>query len=314
MPDLSVVHVDQALTDVSIAYRNQDFLADLLFPPAQVSKQSNKYFIYSKDRFRAREDTRRPGAAANEIEWNLSTDTYYCEGHALAQAIPDELRANADVALDMDVDATETLTESIYLQREILAASKALNTTTMTSYRKTAAAWDVYATSTPITDIEAAKESILKQTGKLGNSLLLSYPVYLKLRSHPAIVSRVQFALRALPEDISPAMLASGLGLDNVYIAKTIKNTAVEDTTPTITMDYVWGKNALVFHSPGATGRRIVTFGAQFRWLFGANSDGFLVKRYRVERRTADVIEVQLYHDLKIVCAAAGYLFDACIS
>ena len=49
MPDISMVHVDQALTSVSIAYRNAQFVSDQIFPVAPVTKQSNKYFIYSKD-------------------------------------------------------------------------------------------------------------------------------------------------------------------------------------------------------------------------------------------------------------------------
>jgi len=87
MPDISMVHVDQALTNVSIAYHNAQFIADQVFQPIPVSKQSNKYFIYSKGPLPHMDDARRPGARANEINWTLSTDTYFAEGHALAQAI-----------------------------------------------------------------------------------------------------------------------------------------------------------------------------------------------------------------------------------
>ena len=85
MPDISMVHVDQALTEVSVAYRNSQYVADSIFPVVPVTKQSNKYFIYSKDNFRTLDDARRPGARANEIEWALSTDTYYCEGARLSR-------------------------------------------------------------------------------------------------------------------------------------------------------------------------------------------------------------------------------------
>ena len=61
MPDMSMVHVDQALTEVSVAYRNTQYVADSVFPVVPVSKQSNKYFIYSKDNFRTLDDARRPG-------------------------------------------------------------------------------------------------------------------------------------------------------------------------------------------------------------------------------------------------------------
>ena len=40
MPDISMVHVDQALTNVSIAYHNAQFIADHV--PADHSKQDKK--------------------------------------------------------------------------------------------------------------------------------------------------------------------------------------------------------------------------------------------------------------------------------
>ncbi len=310
MPDVSMVHVDQALTNVSIAYQPPGFYADELFPPSPVGKQSNKYFVYDKSRFRVMDDARRPGAQANEIDWKLSTDTYYCEGHALSQIVPDELRSNADPVLDLDVDTTEILSDLIYLQREILAASKATDISVVAQH-KSAAAWDNNA-STPITDIETAKLAIQLATGKLPNRLLVSRPVFEKLRNHASIIGRVQFVMKAMPEDISAELLASAFGLEKVVVADSIKNTANEGAADS--MDWVWGKNAILYYRPAAVGKRVATFGAQFRWLFGANTQGFLVKRWREEKRTGDMIEVQLYHDMKVVAAAAAYLFDGCIS
>ena len=88
MPDISMVHVDQALTNVSIAYQNAQFVADDVFPTIPVAKQSNKYFIYSKDRFRIVDDARRPGTRANEINWTLSTDTYFTEATHFHKPFP----------------------------------------------------------------------------------------------------------------------------------------------------------------------------------------------------------------------------------
>jgi hypothetical protein len=152
------------LTNVSIAYHNAQFIADQVFQPIPVSKQSNKYFIYSKDRFRIMDDARRPGARANEINWTLSTDTYFAEGHALAQAIPDELRANADQAIDVDVDTTETLTDLIYLQREIQIAAAATDPSvvTQTTALSGTSQWSDFSNSDPIAAIETQKATIQK--------------------------------------------------------------------------------------------------------------------------------------------------------
>jgi hypothetical protein len=305
-PDLSMVHVDFALTDVSIAYRNEQLVANLLFPPVPVTKQSNKYFVYSKDRFRVVDDARRPGAKANEIEWTLSTDTYYCEGHALAQPVPDELRANADPALDVDVDATETLTDLILLQLEVAAASAVYNPAVITQNTTLSGTsqWSDFTNSDPIDAIATAKAVIAQQIGREPRSLLISYPVYQQLRQHPKIIDRFKYTQVGI---ITPDMLKSVFDVDDLIIGSAIKNTAKEGQADAL--DYVWGKNALLFYRPPAMGRRVVTLGTQFRWTFGANTDGFLVKRYREESRTADVIETQLFYDLKIIAPAAGYLW-----
>ncbi|MCJ7503346.1 MAG: major capsid protein [Acidobacteriia bacterium] len=311
MPDISMVHVDQALTEVSIAYRNAQFVADQIFPRIPVTKQSNKYFIYSKDSFRILDDARRPGARANEIDWTLSTDTYFCEGHALAQAIPDELRANADQAIDVDVDTTETLTDLLYLQREIVVAAKATDPTVVTQNTTLSGTsqWSDFTNSDPIKAVEDQKTTIQKQVGQVPNSLLVSYPVFVALRNHPKIIERFKYAQVGI---IQPDHLKSAFNVDSFLIGAAVKNTANEAAAEAL--DYVWGKNAILFCKPAAPGRRTVSLGYQFTWLFGANTDGFLVKRYRDESRTADIVEVQLYYDAKVVAANAAYLWLSAVA
>lgn len=311
MPDISMVHVDQALTEVSIAYRNAQFLADEVFPRIPVTKQSNKYFIYSKDSFRILDDARRPGARANEIEWTLSTDTYFCEGHALAQALPDELRANADQAIDVDVDTTETLTDLLYLQREIVVASKATDPSIVTQNTTLSGTnqWSDYTNSDPIKAVEDQKTTIQKQVGQLPNALLVSYPVFLALRNHPKIIERFKYAQVGI---LQPDHLKAAFNVDNFYVGAAVKNTAKEGAADAL--DYIWGKNAVLFHKPAAPGRRTVSLGYQFNWLFSANTNGFLVKRYRDEARTADIVEVQLYYDAKVVASLAAYLWLSAVA
>jgi len=311
MPDISMVHVDQALTEVSIAYRNAQFVADQIFPRIPVTKQSNKYFIYSKESFRILDDARRPGARANEIDWTLSTDTYFCEGHALAQAIPDELRANADQAIDVDVDTTETLTDLLYLQREIVVASKATDPTVITQSTTLSgnSQWSDYTNSDPIPVVEDQKATIQKQIGLLPNSLLVSYPVFKALRNHPKVLERFKYAQVAI---LQPDHLKSAFNVDNFFVASAVKNTAKEGAADSL--DYIWGKNAILFYAPPTPGRRTVSLGYQFTWLFGANTGGFLVKRYRDESRTADIVEVQLYYDAKVVAPNAAFLWLSAVA
>jgi hypothetical protein len=311
MPDISMVHVDQALTEVSIAYRNRQYVAAEIFPRIPVTKQSNKYFVYSKDNFRIFDDSRRPGARANEIDWTLSTDTYFCEGHALAQAIPDELRANADQAIDVDVETTEMLTDLLYIQSEILVASKATDPAVVTQNTTLSGTsqWSDYTNSDPLKAVEDQKPTILKQIGQVPNALLVSYPVFVALRNHPKIIERFKYSQVGI---VQPDHLKSVFNVDYFLVGAALKNTAKEGQADSL--DYIWGKHAILFYKPPTPGRRTVSLGYQFTWLFGANTEGFLVKRYRDEGRTADVIETQLYYDAKVVAASAAYLWLAAVA
>ena len=99
MPEVSQVHIDVALTNVSVEYRNAAFVAEQIAPPVSVKKQSGKYFVYDPEReaFRQTDDKRAPGAEANEVGFALSTDSYYAEDHALEAAIPDEERRGSAI-------------------------------------------------------------------------------------------------------------------------------------------------------------------------------------------------------------------------
>jgi hypothetical protein len=111
MPEVSQVHVNVALTNVSLAYRNPAFIADLIAPPVGVRKQQDRYFIHDAEReaFRSTSDHRAPGAEANEVDFALSSEAYYCEDHALVSVIPDEERENADPAIQPDIDRVRRL-------------------------------------------------------------------------------------------------------------------------------------------------------------------------------------------------------------
>ncbi len=92
MPEVQQVHIDAALTNLSVAYRNNDYIAELIAPRVAVRKQSDRYYIYDAEResIRATEDMRAPGSLASEVDYTLRTDSYYCNDHALASAVADE--------------------------------------------------------------------------------------------------------------------------------------------------------------------------------------------------------------------------------
>ena len=196
MPTSSQVHIDAALTNLSVGYRNPAFIADLLAPVVPVRKQSDKYFIHDAEReaFRRSDDRRAPGAEASEVNFSLSTDNYYAEDHALTSVIPDEERENADPAIQPNIDRTEFLRGKIDLNKEIELAGMLTDATVITQSTTLsgAAQWSDD-TSDPIKAIEAQKATIMAAVQALPNTLVLPYEVYAKMRLHPKVIERIAY-------------------------------------------------------------------------------------------------------------------------
>ena len=194
MPDPTTVHVDAALTGVSVAFRNTEFVADAVAPPVAVRRQSDRYFVLDPERVAQREtpDHRAPGAEAREVDFAVSTDSYYCDDHALETAIPDEERDNADNALQPDIDRTEFLTEKILLNREIglealLRTSTAVPEITLESGEE----W-TNSDSDPLGNFHAARQMIHAGSQRRANTVVMGYEAFDALRNHPRVVERVR--------------------------------------------------------------------------------------------------------------------------
>src|SRR3972149_5785823 len=96
-PTAQQVHIDQPLTNISIAYLPGDFIAGMVFPNVPVQKQSDKYFIYTKaDWLRREAGPRAPGTRARRGDYGLSTAPDACLERGLAQGGAGEGGAHAD--------------------------------------------------------------------------------------------------------------------------------------------------------------------------------------------------------------------------
>lgn len=300
-------HIDTAMTNVSVMYRNQKFVAESIFPVLPVEKQSDKYYIYGLDNLRPSDDLRRPAAMSKQLEWTLATGgPYFCDGHALHDWISDEARQNQDKALDLDTDTTIGLTDAIYLNREVnleatLAANMSPTDLSASSY---AGAWDQSGVD-PIGVVDTAKETIITGTGQVPNVFFASRPVFRALRNNPNVKARITGAADLPASKITPQMLAEALDVEEVIVGNGIKLTSKKGQTNAA--GFIWKKDALLFYRPPTPGLRTVALGYQMTWQTG--NLGSLVFRDRNNRRHADWLEVHRYYDERIISAAAGVMW-----
>ncbi len=308
MPSTRNVHVDQALSNLSLAYTGDgEFVADQVFLDLPVDKKTNKYYVYGQENFRADDDIVAPAAEADEMNWTLSTDSYFCEAHAKSSVIPYEEDENQDDVLDVETDTTIMLTEQILRRKEVNAVSAV--TAGLTAVDLTGAGVDLDATD-PVAVVDAAKLTIRKKTGKRANRLLLPEPVLIALRNNAKVKSRVSGAQNLGASAITIEQLAVVMGVEKIVEANAIKATTKEGQAQS--NDYIWGKNMLLYYAPPAAGPRTVSLGYSMNWVKGKLAAP--VYRFLLETRHALKIEARRYYDTKVVAAGAGVLWSNAIA
>jgi hypothetical protein len=96
-PTTRDVHVDSVLTNISIAYRNPNYIADQVFPVVRVNKQSDLFFVYEKTAWLRNEAAyRAPGTMSQTADYGVTTASYFAMPWYINHILPDEVRDNAD--------------------------------------------------------------------------------------------------------------------------------------------------------------------------------------------------------------------------
>jgi Phage major capsid protein E len=323
-PAVQDVHVNRPLTNMSVAYFQsaENFVADKVFPPIPVTKQSDRYFVYDKgDFFRSEMENRAPGTESAGGGYRLdSTPTYFCHKKSVHKDIDDDTRANSDEPLNQDRDATIWVTQQGLIKRDIDWAAAYFGTgkwgTDLAGVTGTPTAgqfkrWDETA-SDPISDLADESVAIESKTGYLPNTLVLSPRVYNALRNNAAVLDRIKYTQKG---QITREMLASLFDLERVLVARGVQNTGPEEGTDAI--DYIVNtKGALLVYSAPSPSLQMPSGGYTFTWtgLLGAGAHGGRIKKFRMDHLDSDRIEIDMAYDQKLVAADVGSFFNDAIS
>ena len=126
--------VDPMLTNIALAYKNERYIADLIFKPLGVKKQSGKHFVYDQGRFRINETLRAKGSNSNEVTLKLTTgSTYFCDDHALKQFVPNEDVDNSVISNAPFIDAAENVMDMLMVDKEKALADYMADTANLTN-------------------------------------------------------------------------------------------------------------------------------------------------------------------------------------
>lgn len=307
MPRYNQVVVDQALTNVSVKYTNEEYIADLIFPVFRVGKQTGKYYVYDKSNLRPEKSLRGAGSPSNEVDFGVSPDgTYSCDDHALKSFVPQEIQDQADAAINVLIDETEAVTEKLLIEKEqsLAAIVTSGSNITQTVALSSTDQWSDMDNSDPIGDIRTAKATIHAAVLKTPNVLVLGKQVFDQLCDHPQIVERVKYSQLGV---ITEELMARVFGVDKIIVGKAGYNSAAEGQTDTIA--YIWGKNALLAFVNPSMGLKKITLGLTMTYKTR------ITERWDDRDRRGTYIRVgDDFYDQKLVCAAAGYLITTAVA
>ena len=312
-PTASDVHVSRPLTNISVAYVQQEtkYIATQVFPTVPVPKQADQYFVYTRaDWLRDEAKVRAPATESAGGGFNIGTDTYFCKKWAWHKDVDDDTRANSDPGINPDADATKFVTQMLLTRREVQWAASYFVTGVWGSEGTPATLWDV-STSDPISDVETQTLAMESGTGFRPNVLVVSPHVHKALKNHPDIVDRIKYTQKGI---VTADLLAELFEVELYLIARAVVNTAIEGATEAT--DYIVGKNALLVYKAPNPSLMVPSGGYTFAWtgLLGAGAAANRIKRFRMEELGADRVEGEMAWDQKLVAADLGYLFLAAVS
>ncbi len=321
----SSVHIDQPLTNLTLAYvQSQDaFIADKVFPVVGVDKQSDKYYKYDRSEMNRTGNVKAlaPRTEVERIGMSVSTDSYFADVYGLGMDFDEQTLANEDAALDIRSAGAQTLTGQLLVHREKQFADTFFKASVWGTDNTPSTLWSATG-STPIKNVtDAARTIQLKSGGFRPNTMVVGRNTHDALVNHADILKRLGLeagATTANPAMATRAMLARIFEVENYYVMEAVQNDTVEGQDES--NSFIGGNHAMLCYTPSAAGTMSPAAGLTFAWnnLPGVNNLGITVESFSDDalkrQQIAEMIQVKMSYDMKVVGSELGYFFNGAVA
>lgn len=258
------VHVDTTLSNVSIQYRNGEYIGLQLMPVVKAARLSDRFFIYDKrSRLAYPDDAMGARSSPNELNENLTTDNYSCRSYGFKEYIDQLTLANQDAPLDEMVDVIANLNEGIDFREELriasimtTAANFGGNTTTLGS----SAYWTAD-TSNPVVDIQNASAAMWNGRGLTKKIGYCSLNVWNALTRNAYLLNLFRYTRAGVMQKDELAKL---FGLDDILVSDARKDVANESQAASYSR--IWPDVFGIVRVAQNPGIRTASFGYTFRF------------------------------------------------
>lgn len=296
--------IDPVLTHLAVGHKNDDFIAEKIFPEVFTDKEGVQVPVFGKGSFVEYQTNRAVGATSNVI--TSSPNNYLpvvLEEHDLSTGV--DYRERAESLFDERSKATRRVVRGVQLRQEIetarLLQTKSVyqsgHSLDLTSTKK----WSAM-DSDPVTDIENARETVRAACGVRPSVLVVGASVLSALKRHQGLISALSNNDRKSLLTIE--QLKNLLELDDIIVGTSVYTPDVK--RPTID---VWGKFASLIVrpnlNPNGNDEGEPAFGYTFR-----RRGMPIVDRYDGE---GGKLEYARYTDIRkpaVVGSTCGFLFE----
>lgn len=303
--------IDPILTDLSIAYQNNVYIWENVFPIVPTEEKSARYYVFDKSEWTRDEAQRRaPGNSSEGGDFPLSDDRYNCEERAYHTKLPDESADTVGEDIDLEEGKVNFVTEKIMLKAERDIADlvfDAGNWDTVENITDDEDRFDDYNNSDPVGVFEDNIDDVESKTGQMVNTMVLGSEVWRYLKHHPQILDRMAVDnLRTATIDTLSAILE----IDNILVGRARVNNAKRGADDNF--ERVWGKHCWLGHVADNPGPQIPSAGYTFIWPREGQIRG--VRRWRDEDTHSDKIEAFQSDDKKVTGSDLGAFIQNAIS
>jgi hypothetical protein len=315
------LHIDQHLSNISIARRPEGLVAPMIAPIVPVGKQSDSYIIWGQENFKIFDTTRAKGGRVNKAQYSVSSATYFAQEYALEHNIPLQDLANADAGLTIRESKANFLVDNLNQDWEKRVANTVTSTSnvgsSVTLSGSTTGQFNDFQNSEPIQAIRNGMKAVRIGAKAKANTLIFSFDVWDTFIQHPQILNAIfpHGGGGMLPTEDMVKTLFFGAGNGRVMVAEAIENTAEENQTDAFSD--MWSGDIFIGHIAPSAGNGIPTYMYTFRWT-PANFPGAFTVSTAIEsgpgKRDVEIIRSQTFQDEKVTASEMGYLIKSAIA
>lgn len=269
MANQAMFAIQEDLTAIAIAFRNQRMIADDVLPRVGVGSQVFRYNLYNQsDDFTVPNTLVGRKGATPRAEWNATRAQSETVDFGLEDALPVmDIEQGRRQNMDVRGRTTSFLTNLLMLDREIRVAATVFNTSNFVAGNQATLSgtsqWSDYTNSNPLSAIMSALDVPLMRP----NLAVFGQDTWRVLRQHPRIVEAVRGTGAGVNAQgtITQQQLAELLEIEAVYVGQGFLNTARKGQTASYSR--VWGKHAaFLYRDSLASADQGTTYGfsAQF--------------------------------------------------